>query len=479
MTVGTAGHLGRRPLSDQAATVPPPAPGPMSTIQSAARSVPSSCSTTTTLLPRSPRRLRAPSRRSWSRLQADLRARRGRRAPHEACVGEPRAGSSRLSAAEGVGSAIEREAPEPHLEEELEATSDLSQDICADPLLAAREREIREPRGGARRQPRQLGEPSPPEAYGSCAPRRCAVRRTPDRSRRRGTSPPSYGRAQARAPSKEGSTSLYRRCRSRCPEGRCGPRDRSGTRSSPPPWRITRRAPSRAHAKESRGRIRAPPRPAPRRRTRPWGTAAPSGRSRDAQGPLADAQVRIGDHRALTGLPKGSVPLAGWTGADRGVEGEEARLERRHVFLHTRDRCAGSRAGEPRRRRRGAGHRPSRSRHCWTDSRRRPTCSGIGPQSIHDHLDVVHLVAPEFRNVLEAMDRAIDARPNEPRATQIVQHGRGCPSSGGRQERSEHDRVSQIAPRISSTTSRGSSGPACRNLRKGAILPARAKRMRR
>ena len=110
-----------------------PAPGPRSTRWSAASIVPSSCSTTITVLPRS-------RNRRGCRSGARCRAGAGRSRARPRCRGRPRATSRsvwpadplRLAARQRGRRPLEREVADAHVVEEAQALVDLAQDQAGD-----------------------------------------------------------------------------------------------------------------------------------------------------------------------------------------------------------------------------------------------------------------------------------------------------------------------------------------------------------
>ena len=120
-----------------AATISPPctpAPGPMSTMWSAARIASSSCSTTITVLPRSRRRVRVPSRRSLSRWCRPMR-RFVQHVHHADQAGADLRGQAdalRFAAGQGVGLALQRQVVQADIDQEAQAFADFLDDLGGD-----------------------------------------------------------------------------------------------------------------------------------------------------------------------------------------------------------------------------------------------------------------------------------------------------------------------------------------------------------
>jgi hypothetical protein len=139
-----------------AITRPPctPAPGPMSITWSAARIMSSSCSTTSTLLPRSRRcagcrsggRCRAGAGRCWARPARTSR----RSGPSRS--GWP-GGCAGLAAAERLGAAVQAQVVQAHVVQELQPQADLAHHLVGDLGLGA----VQLQRGRSRPAPRQRG----------------------------------------------------------------------------------------------------------------------------------------------------------------------------------------------------------------------------------------------------------------------------------------------------------------------------------
>ena len=128
-----------------------PAPGPRSITQSAARMVSSSCSTTSTVLPRS----RIPLRVAMQALVVALVEADRRLVEHVEDAHQLRADLGReadalaLAARERRRRAVERQVADADVVEEAEAVADLLQDLGGDRALALGERQRREPGGAA------------------------------------------------------------------------------------------------------------------------------------------------------------------------------------------------------------------------------------------------------------------------------------------------------------------------------------------
>ena len=190
-----------------------PAAGPMSITWSAARIASSSCSTTSTVLPRSRSRRSVASSRSLSRWCRPID---GSSSTYSTPVSpEPIWLASRmrcdLAAGQRGGAARQRQVVQPDIDQELQPLDDLAQDAPGD-------------LGALRRQRRQHAVEPVQRARGSTAPtpRRCCCRRRAPpaprasgarRCRRRRAFPPGSGDSSSRTQTL--SVSWKRRCRLR------------------------------------------------------------------------------------------------------------------------------------------------------------------------------------------------------------------------------------------------------------------------
>ena len=162
-----------------------------------------SCSTTTTVLPRSASRRRIAEQPPRVRgVQADRRLVEDVEGPGQrAAERRGEADALRLAARERARRARERQIVEPDLVHVAHARTDLRDDRRQALLLGVGERQVRRTsaRRSDERQLAELGDRRPAEAHGQRRPARAAPRGTPGRACRRGSAPAGRGRGSCSA----------------------------------------------------------------------------------------------------------------------------------------------------------------------------------------------------------------------------------------------------------------------------------------
>ena len=315
-----------------ATTSPPcsPAPGPRSTTWSAARIVPSSCSTTITVLPRSRSRSSVADQLLVVALvQAD-------RGLVEDVEDADEAGADlgrepdplRLAAGERRRAALERQVADPDRVEEPQPLADLADDQPRDRALGLGQLERLDPlQRPPRRELRVLVDVQPADGDREALrpqPRAAARRARPQRHQR--LDPLARGlRVGVLVAALEAVEHALEAAPCRCACGRtgCGRRSCGGRRRCPRAAGRGRAWAGRARACRRRSRSpRRPPRAAAGGRSRPPSSTARA-RPRDRQRRVGDDQLRV-DH------PLEAEPVAALAAAVRRVEGEDPRLELGH-----------------------------------------------------------------------------------------------------------------------------------------------------
>ena len=216
-----------------------PEPGPKSTRWSAASITSRSCSTRTSVLPRSRSRLqRVQEPRVVARVEADRRLVEDVQDARQAAANlAGQADPLALAAGKGGGPPGEAQVVEADIHEELEPVADLADEVAGDVLLVAIELQPFEKRQGPAERPvahlvdREVAEPDGGRVVAEPRPHARHARDVVDHPLQL---VPVHERDPARPPRSPG-TALYTGTRTRadsCPMP--GPR----TRASPAPWRI-------------------------------------------------------------------------------------------------------------------------------------------------------------------------------------------------------------------------------------------------
>ena len=298
---------------------------------SAARMVPSSCSTTITVLPRSRRRSQGGDQpRVVALVQADRRLVED---VEHADQARPDLGGQpdplRLAAAQRGRRPLEREVAHAHVVEEAQPLVDLAQDQPRDLALGVGELELVEPLD---RPPRGLrGELVDADAAHL---HRQALGPQPRARRSRGTGAPTCTPRSSRASSRSRSRGSGARgcsrcprsgsCRSACARSGCGRRRRCGRR-----WCRRGRCRAPPPSRSSHGRLEVDlPLLGDRLGHLLVVVRGAGGPGQDR--PLAQRQRRVGHDQLRVDLHLRAEARAALAGAVRRVEGEHPRLELGH-----------------------------------------------------------------------------------------------------------------------------------------------------